>query len=61
MGVPWLDEPAPAIPLRKLEGTVDVAIVGGGIAGCTCALALAQAGKRVRVYDARAVGGGARQ
>jgi glycine/D-amino acid oxidase-like deaminating enzyme len=60
MDVPyWLDEPAPAIPLRKLEGPVDVAVVGGGVTGCACALALAEAGKRVRVYDARAIAGGA--
>ena len=56
MDVPyWLDEPAPAIPLRNLEGPVDVAVVVGGVTGCACALA--EAGKRVRVYDARAIAG----
>jgi gamma-glutamylputrescine oxidase len=40
-------------------GPVDVAIVGGGVTGCACALALAEAGKRVRVFEAREVAGGA--
>jgi gamma-glutamylputrescine oxidase len=38
---------------------VDVAIVGGGVTGCACALALAEAGRRVRVYEAREIAGGA--
>jgi len=36
-----------------------VAIVGGGVTGCACALALAEAGRRVRVYEAREIAGGA--
>jgi glycine/D-amino acid oxidase-like deaminating enzyme len=36
-----------------------VAIVGAGVTGCSCALTLADAGLRVRVYDAREVAGGA--
>jgi gamma-glutamylputrescine oxidase len=36
-----------------------VAIVGAGVTGCSCALALAQAGLRVRVHEAREVAGGA--
>jgi gamma-glutamylputrescine oxidase len=40
-------------------GPVDVAIVGGGVTGCACALALAEGGKRVRLYEAREVAGGA--
>jgi gamma-glutamylputrescine oxidase len=36
-----------------------VAIVGGGVTGCACAHVLAQAGKRVRVFEAREVAGGA--
>jgi gamma-glutamylputrescine oxidase len=60
MSVPfWLDEPGPPLPVRKLDGPVDVAVVGAGVTGCACALALAEAGKRVRVYDARAVAEGA--
>jgi gamma-glutamylputrescine oxidase len=36
-----------------------VAIVGGGVTGCACALKLAEAGKRVRLFEAREVAGGA--
>jgi glycine/D-amino acid oxidase-like deaminating enzyme len=36
-----------------------VAIVGGGVTGCACALALAQAGRRVRLFEAREIAGGA--
>jgi gamma-glutamylputrescine oxidase len=36
-----------------------VAIIGGGVTGCACALALADAGTRVRVYEAREIAGGA--
>jgi glycine/D-amino acid oxidase-like deaminating enzyme len=38
---------------------VDVAIVGAGVTGCACALALAERGASVAVYDARRVAGGA--
>jgi gamma-glutamylputrescine oxidase len=38
---------------------VDVAIVGGGVTGCACALVLAEAGWRVRLYEAREIAGGA--
>ncbi|MFK8015440.1 MAG: FAD-dependent oxidoreductase [Gammaproteobacteria bacterium] len=31
---------------------LDIAIVGAGISGLTCALALAQSGQRVRIYEA---------
>ena len=37
----------------------DVVVVGAGVTGCAAALRLAQAGKRVRLYDAREVAGGA--
>jgi glycine/D-amino acid oxidase-like deaminating enzyme len=36
-----------------------VAIVGGGVTGCACALRLAEAGRRVRVFEAREIAGGA--
>jgi gamma-glutamylputrescine oxidase len=36
-----------------------VAIVGGGVTGCSCALTLADAGLRVRVHEAREIAGGA--
>jgi len=54
----WLDEPASMLPAGSSE-PVDVGIVGAGITGCACALALAEAGLRVRVVDERRVAEGA--
>jgi glycine/D-amino acid oxidase-like deaminating enzyme len=55
----WLEDPPVARPSPRLAGAADVAIVGGGVTGCACALALAEAGRRVRVYDEREIAGGA--
>jgi gamma-glutamylputrescine oxidase len=55
----WLEEEVPPRLTPRYDGRVDVAIVGAGVTGCACALALAEAGLRVRVHDAREVGGGA--
>ena len=55
----WLDEPAGAYARHEHTGPVDVAIVGGGVTGCSCALTLAEAGARVRLYEARAIASGA--
>jgi gamma-glutamylputrescine oxidase len=55
----WLDEPAEPLRVERLDGPVDVAIVGGGVTGCSCALALAEAGMRVRLYEARTIASGA--
>lgn len=56
----WLSEATQALPQSpRTEGRVDVAIVGAGITGCTCALALARAGRRVRIHEARTVASGA--
>jgi glycine/D-amino acid oxidase-like deaminating enzyme len=55
----WLDEPAPVLPHGDATEHVDVGIVGAGVTGCACALALAEAGMRVRVVDARRVAEGA--
>jgi gamma-glutamylputrescine oxidase len=55
----WLSEPAPERSEGNVGGPVDVGIVGAGVTGCACALALAEAGLRVRVVDARNVAEGA--
>lgn len=55
----WLSEPAPPLLSVAFEGAPDVEVVGAGVTGCSCALALARAGLRVRVHDARQVAGGA--
>jgi glycine/D-amino acid oxidase-like deaminating enzyme len=55
----WLDEPTDEFPRGDLTSRVDVGIVGAGVTGCACALALAEAGLRVRVVDGRRVAEGA--
>ena len=55
----WLSEPHEPLPRVELGGRPDVAVVGGGMTGCSCALALAEAGLRVRLYEAREIAGGA--
>jgi gamma-glutamylputrescine oxidase len=55
----WLTEPTEPIAHVELDGPPEVAVVGGGITGCSCALALAEAGVRVRLYEAREIAGGA--
>jgi gamma-glutamylputrescine oxidase len=54
----WLEESRPSVTAEDLDH-VDIAVIGAGITGCTCAGALAREGKRVRVYDARGIGEGA--
>jgi gamma-glutamylputrescine oxidase len=55
----WLsEEPLPAFASVAVEHP-DVEIVGAGITGISAALTLAEAGKRVRVHDARRVAEGA--
>jgi glycine/D-amino acid oxidase-like deaminating enzyme len=55
----WLAEPAPPLHTRELAGRADVAVVGGGITGLSAARALARAGKRVRLHEAREIASGA--
>jgi gamma-glutamylputrescine oxidase len=38
---------------------VDVAVIGGGVTGCSCALTLAERGLRVRLFEARGIASGA--
>jgi gamma-glutamylputrescine oxidase len=54
----WLTETDATLEPVKLD-EVDVAVVGAGITGCACALALARSGLRVRVHDARGIAEGA--
>jgi gamma-glutamylputrescine oxidase len=59
MGTPfWLTESLDNVSGKRLD-TVDVAIVGAGVTGCACALALARGGLSVRVHDARGIAEGA--
>jgi glycine/D-amino acid oxidase-like deaminating enzyme len=55
----WLEESSPPLPVTSTHGAADVAVVGGGITGCSCALALAEAGLHVRLFEAREIAGGA--
>ena len=55
----WLAEPHEPIPRVEVRGRPDVAVVGGGITGTSAALTLAEAGMRVRLYEARVIADGA--
>ena len=57
----WLaEEREPLLsPPPSTAGTVDVAVIGGGVTGCSCALTLAERGLHVRLYEAREIAGGA--
>jgi glycine/D-amino acid oxidase-like deaminating enzyme len=55
----WLSEAHEPLSRARLDGVADIAIVGGGITGCSCALALAEAGLHIRLYEAREIAGGA--
>jgi len=55
----WLEDEHEPLPRVRISGRADVAVVGGGVTGCACALALAQGGARVRLFEARRVAEGA--
>jgi len=60
MSIPyWLEEPLAARRDSRMDGRVDVAVVGGGVTGCACARVLAEAGLKVRLHDARGIAEGA--
>jgi glycine/D-amino acid oxidase-like deaminating enzyme len=55
----WLAEPSDPVLSARIAGDADVAVVGGGITGCSCALTFAEAGRKVRLFEAREIAGGA--
>ena len=55
----WLDESTPPVVDSGSQDKVDVAVIGAGITGVSCALALARGGLRVRVHDVRGIAEGA--
>jgi gamma-glutamylputrescine oxidase len=55
----WLEEAADELPRNAARGRPEVAVIGGGVTGCSCALSLAERGVRVRLFEAREVAGGA--
>ena len=55
----WLEDEAEERPPAATSRSVDVAVVGAGITGCSCALTLARAGLSVRLHDERGVAEGA--
>src|SRR4051812_26260158 len=56
----WLDRTPksrrPAFPRLRGQTETSVAIVGGGLTGCACALSFAQAGIKVVLLEADAIG-----
>src|SRR5918994_6899758 len=57
----WLDtsQPFDDESSKALEGHYDVAVVGGGLTGCSAALALAEKGARVALLEAETIGNAA--
>jgi gamma-glutamylputrescine oxidase len=55
----WLEESREELPRRRFDGRAEVAVIGGGVTGCSCALTLAERGVRVRLYEGREIAGGA--
>jgi glycine/D-amino acid oxidase-like deaminating enzyme len=54
----WLDtsEPFRSGAAGPVQGTCDVAVIGGGLTGCSAALALAKKGARVVLLEAETIG-----
>ncbi|MDP9286406.1 MAG: FAD-binding oxidoreductase [Actinomycetota bacterium] len=55
----WLKEPRDDLPRSRFDGRAEVAVIGGGVTGCSCALTLAEHGVRVRLHEAREIAAGA--
>lgn len=54
----WMEVEFPTFPILEENSEADVCVVGGGIAGLTCAYTLAKEGKSVIVVDRGAIAGG---
>ena len=54
----WRDMPPAPTGLKDVPDQTDVVVIGGGYAGLSCALELAQAGGAVIVIDADDIGFG---
>ena len=54
----WLDtsEPFRSATAGPVQGSYDVAVIGGGLTGCSAALALAKKGARVVLLEAETIG-----
>ncbi len=55
----WLKEAHDRLPRSSFEGRAEVAVIGGGVTGCSCALTLAEHGVRVRLHEAEEIAAGA--
>jgi gamma-glutamylputrescine oxidase len=55
----WLEEQREPLRFPRYDERVDVAVIGGGVTGCSCALSLAENGLRVRLHEARQIASGA--
>jgi gamma-glutamylputrescine oxidase len=55
----WLDEPPVPRRENRLDGKVDLEIIGGGVTGVSAALVAARGGLRVRLHEAREIASGA--
>ena len=55
----WLQEQRSEWSSTRFAGRAEVAVIGGGVTGCSCALTLASNGVRVRLHEAREIAGGA--
>ena len=55
----WLEEPRDDLRSARFDGRAEVAVIGGGVTGCSCALTLAERGARVRLYEVGEIAAGA--